>query len=71
MKSQKVWQTIATIFFIIIGILVVFLFIEVLSATLESRTQQNALDSRVTTLEQEIQTIKESLDAKGFTDLNM
>lgn len=69
-KSDKVWQAITAVTFAFIGVLIVILFIRILSATLEIRTQQKTQEARITAVEQNIQTIKASLDAKGFTDLN-
>jgi len=69
-KSDKVWQAITAVTFAFIGVIIVILFIRILSASLEIRTQQKAQESRITAVEQNIQTIKQSLDAKGFTDLN-
>jgi hypothetical protein len=58
-KDDRIWQAV-TALLVVVVLVVAFMF----------KTQQEAQNKRLTTLEQDIQTIKESLDAKGFTDLN-
>ena len=67
-KNNKVWQT-TTIGLLVVAVALAF--IVVVSGVKAVRTQQNAQESRITTLEQDILTIKQGLDAKGFTDLNL
>ena len=66
-KNNKVWQTITIGLLVVVVALAMFIVISEVKAV---GTQQEAQESRITTLEQNIQTIKQSLDAKGFTDLN-
>jgi len=67
MKSQKVWQIVVIALLVVVVTLAMFIVVREVKAI---KTQQEAQESRITAVEQDIQTIKESLDAKGFTDLN-
>ena len=67
-KNNKVWQTITIGLLVVIVALAMFIVVSEVKAV---RTQQEAQESRITTLEQDILTIKQGLDAKGYTDLNL
>lgn len=69
-KTQKVWQSITTILLVIVGVLFTLILIKGFT-DMEVEKQQKAQQEQIETLQQEVQTIKQSLDDKGFEDLNL
>ena len=67
-KNQTIWQVVITTLLVVVVALAMFIVVREVKTI---RTQQEVQESRITAVEQDIQTIKESLDAKGFTDLNL
>jgi len=71
---QKYKSKLATVVIIVIGILVVtmtFILLEWANNNLATKIELNQQQDQINTLRADIQTIKESLDTKGFKDLNL
>ena len=70
-KASRILQTIS---FILVGVLVCLLIINMLVSIRDTRQATRKLDSieaRVINLEQDLKNTKEVLDAHGFEDLNL
>ena len=70
-KNKSIFTIIAIIVAGILVAVMIFIVLDWANSNLATKMELNQQQDQINTLRANIQTIKESLDAKGFKDLNL
>ena len=70
-KTSKTLSLIAYALGCLLGLLVFWAFISLADEAKDNTAETSELKARVTSLEQELKTTREALDAQGVVDLNL